>query len=59
VVPRASLYGSFFVSAGMPSGGTLWGGTASLSLTLDMGRLAGARGLSFYVAGLGALSETP
>jgi porin len=59
VVPRASLYGNFFVSAGMPGGGTLWGGTASLSLTLDMGKLAGARGLSFYVAGLGALSEAP
>jgi porin len=59
VVPRASVYGNFFVSAGMPGGGTLWGGTASLSLTLDMGKLAGARGLSFYVAGLGALSETP
>jgi porin len=59
VVPRASLYGNFFVSAGMPGGGTLWGATASLSVTLDMARLAGARGLSFYVAGLGALSETP
>ncbi len=59
VVPRASVYGSFFASAGLPGGGTLLGGTLSLSLTLDMGKLAGARGLSFYVGGLGALSKEP
>ena len=60
VVPRASLYGSFFGSSGMPDGSALWGGTLSLSLTLDLGKLAGApRGLSFYVSGLGAVSRDP
>lgn len=60
VTPRASLYGSFFAGAGGPVGDPMVGGTLSLSLALDIGKLAGApKGLGFYVAGLGAWSREP
>jgi carbohydrate-selective porin OprB len=60
VTPRASIYGSFFGNVGGPVPDPIWGGSLSLSLALDMGKLAGApKGLSFYVAGLGGWSRAP
>jgi porin len=58
VTPRASLYGNFFANAGGPDVRPIWGGTLSLSLSLDMERLLGGpSGTSFYVAGLGGWSR--
>jgi carbohydrate-selective porin OprB len=60
VTPRASLYGSFFVGSGGPVSDPMFGGTLSLSLAVDVGKLAGApKGLGFYVSGLGGWSKEP
>ncbi len=60
VTPRASLYGSFFAGTGGPVSGPMFGGTLSLSLAIDIGKLAGApEGLGFYVSGLGGWSKEP